>query len=105
KKIDRMGVKTGRTLNENDEVINIADEMSGGKARSAEEVTPDDSNDIDVTNGLYIGTSGDLEVTLEDMTDGESIVFVGLQEGVIHPLKIKRVWDANTTAADIIAIY
>ena len=105
KKIDRMGVKTGRTLNENDEVVNIADLMSAGKAVNADSITPNDNEDIDVSEGIYVGTGGDLAVTFANMEAGTSIVLAGLQEGVIHPLKVKRVWATDTTAENIVAIY
>lgn len=76
------------------------------KAKNAESVTPSDTEDINyISNGIYVGEAGDLEVTLENMADGESVTFVGLSAGMIHPIRTKRIWAANTTATDIIAVY
>jgi len=104
-KLSGMAPRSGRTFNEDGKIVNIADELYGGKARKAESITPSDVDDIDVTEGLYLGTSGDVKITLTDMEDGTSVVLKGLQEGVIHPLRIKRIWNTDTTAEDIIAIY
>ena len=76
------------------------------KARDCEVITPNDSEDIEyISNGIYVGETGDLAVTLEKMDDGQSITFKDLAAGVIHPMRVKRVWDTNTTADDIIAVY
>jgi len=80
--------------------------IEGSKAIDGKSVTPNDTEDLSaVTNGIYLGAKGDLQVTLEHMGDGESITFVGLPAGTIHPLRVKRVWATNTTATDIIAVY
>jgi len=79
--------------------------VQGDKAGRAAAVTPSDTEDIVPTNGIYVGAAGDLEVTLKGMADGESITFVGLAAGMIHPIRAKRIWAASTTATDIIAVY
>jgi len=79
--------------------------VQGDKAGKAAAVTPSDTENIVPTNGIYVGAAGDLEITLENMADGESIVFKGLVAGMIHPIRAKRIWTANTTATDIIAVY
>jgi hypothetical protein len=53
------------------------------------------------TRGIYVGTSGDLTVT---MKSGESVEFVGLAAGVIHPIACTHV-TAITTAADVLGVY
>ena len=75
-------------------------------AKNGFSVTPDDSNDIsNVSNGIYLGGEGDLQVTLENMEDEESITFTGMKAGIFYHLRVKRVWATNTTATDIIAVY
>lgn len=74
------------------------------KGVSAVVVTPDNTTDIELTSGIYVGETGDLVVTLRDMEDGETIVFKSLSPGVVHPLLVKRVWE-DTTCVDIVAVY
>ena len=89
--------------------VRITDQSGKGiktKASDAVSVTPDDTTDLSaVTNGIYLGAEGNLEVTLENMNDGESVTFVGMKAGIIYPLRVKRVWATNTTATDILAVY
>jgi len=75
------------------------------KALNAVAVTPSDAEDINPTAGVYLGVGGDLVVTLGEMEDGESVKFVDLAAGIIHPLVVKRIWDDETTADDILAVY
>lgn len=74
--------------------------------KSAKSVTPDDSNDLDIapTKAVYVGSSGDLEVTFEAMEDGDSIVLTSMPVGV-HKLSVKRILSTNTTASSIVALY
>lgn len=73
-------------------------------AEQASSVVPSDSADLSsgMTRGLYIGGSGDVKV---DMADGSTVTFVGLAAGVIHPLRVKRIYTSGTTATNIIAVY
>ena len=52
--------------------------------------------------GLYVGSGGNLSVI--DM-DGNTFVFKNVASGQILPIKVQQVTIANTTAADIIALY
>lgn len=70
-------------------------------AAAGESVTPHDTNNIDPTKGVYVGTSGDLKV---NMLDGTALTFVGIAAGMIHPLTVTRVYSTGTTASDIIAL-
>jgi hypothetical protein len=64
-------------------------------------VTPSDSVDLPaVTTGLYVGTSGNIQVT---MMDGVILTFANVPVGW-HPIRVKRVWSTNTTASNIIAV-
>ena len=67
-----------------------------------EAVSPSDSVDLtDNTRGLYVGVSGDVKVNLEL---GATITLVGLAAGVIHPIKVRRVWATGTDATSIVAL-
>jgi hypothetical protein len=62
-------------------------------------VTKSDSTVLELTNGLYIGTAGDLVVTI----GGQEITFADAPAGY-HPLHVTQV-KAATAAADIVALY
>lgn len=81
-------------------------DVVGGKATNAVAVTPSDSADLATspTSGLYVGVSGSVKVTLSGMTTGDSVVFLALAAGVVHPLAVDRVWEAST-ATGILAVY
>ena len=75
-------------------------------AKGAAAVTPNDSTDLTYqTRGLYVGVSGDVVVTMVDQADGANVTFTGLAGGVVHPLEVKRVWNTNTTATNIVALW
>lgn len=72
-------------------------------ARGGFTVTPSDTADLRViTRGLYVGTTGNLRVTLDN---GDDVTFVTIAAGIIHPLYVKRVWSTNTTATNLVAVY
>ena len=72
-------------------------------AKSAFDITPHNTNDLTyVTRGIYVGASGDLKV---DMANGETVIFVDIAAGVIHPLRVKRVYLTGTDATGIIGVY
>lgn len=65
-------------------------------------VTPSDTNDLPtVTRALNVSVTGDVHVTLLDDTE----VTLFLQAGGIFPLRIKRIWASDTTAAGIVGLY
>lgn len=70
-------------------------------AHGAKTVTPSDSTIIEITRGLFIGTTGDLTVT---MADDHDAVFVNIASGTILPIQVSKV-KAATTASDILALY
>jgi hypothetical protein len=74
-------------------------------ARSAAAVTPSDSVNLTrETRGIYVGVSGDVKVIMAD--DGTTTTtFVGLAAGVVHPLRVKRVYATLTTATSIVGVY
>lgn len=66
-------------------------------------VTPDDGADLGfTTRGVYVGVSGDLHV---DLVGGSEVTFVGLAAGVVHPLRVARVYATGTTATSIVGVY
>lgn len=79
------------------------DKDMSSPAAEAEAVTPDDDNDLagGVTRALYVGTEGDLAV----MTARGNVVTFRNAAGGYHPLRVIRVLDTGTTAADIVALY
>jgi hypothetical protein len=71
-------------------------------ATGAFAVTPNDSADLPFAyRGVYVGGSGDLKVTLYD---GDTVTFVSLAAGLVHPIRCVRVWSTGTTATSIIGI-
>lgn len=72
-------------------------------AHSAAAVTTSDSAVIPVTRALYIGTAGNITVTMA--VDGTSVLFVGVQGGTLLPLQVTRVYATGTTATNIVALY
>lgn len=76
----------------------------GTPARAAEAVTPSDTDDLpNYAKALYIGTAGDLVVTLTNMADGTFVTLADHPAGYA-PIQVKRVWEA-TAALDIVALF
>ena len=72
-------------------------------ATRAVAIAPDDEADLaEVTRGIYIGVSGDVEVILQG--DTEAVTFVAMAAGIVHPLRVLRVLE-GTTATDLIGVY
>lgn len=68
-------------------------------------ITPHDSNDLTkATRGISFGTAGDLKViTLGGQT--VTIPADSLAAGIIHPLRVTRVYSTGTDAADIVGYW
>jgi hypothetical protein len=62
-------------------------------------ITPADSDLSVPTRGVWVGTPGDLRVTL---VNGGDVVLKGAA-GLI-PIAVKRVWATNTTATNIVGL-
>ena len=74
-------------------------------------VTPSDTDDlVNVSRGLYIGGAGNVKVDLfeQDASGGTptrtTVTFTALAVGVIHPLRVSRVYSTLTTATGIVAV-
>lgn len=69
-------------------------------------ISPSNTTDLPVTTrSVYIGSSGDLRVTLKDMPDGTFVTYKNMIEGLSYPLRIKRVFSSGTTASNLIGEY
>lgn len=77
---------------------------AGGKGLKAVEITMDEELD-EPTEGIYIPERGDVEMRLEEMDEGESVVFKELQHGVVHPFRVVEVVSDNTEVTGILGIY
>jgi hypothetical protein len=80
----------------------MAKQSVDGSVRGAKAVTPSDTVDIPVTDGIYIGTTGNLAVVMED---GNTVTYTSIAAGICHPLGVTRVNSTNTTASNIVALY
>ena len=73
-------------------------------APNCDEVTPHDGTDLTHnTRGLMVSTEGNVKVSF--VTTGSEIILTGLKAGVVYPFQVKRVWETDTTATGILALY
>lgn len=79
------------------------------QANRAVKVTP--SNTDNISEGteasksgsvLYIGTGGDLRVLT---VGGDEVVFYNIQDGSFLPVQVLRVYESETTATNILALW
>ncbi len=69
-------------------------------------ITPSDTDDLaTVCRAVYVGTTGDLVVTLRDDTGGTSVKFTAVPAGALLSIRAKRIWSTGTTASTIVAIW
>ena len=74
-----------------------------GPATNAVVVSPSDSTDLTyVTRAVYVGTTGNLKVT---MSDSGTVLFTGVVAGSTLPIRVSRIWNTTTTASTIIALW
>jgi hypothetical protein len=67
-------------------------------------VTPSDTADIPATRGVSVATAGDMKVTT---VGGETVVIPSgaLAAGIVHPIRVTRVWATGTAAVGIVAYW
>lgn len=70
-------------------------------AYDATAVTKSDSTVLPTTRALWIGTTGDVAVT---MAHGSTITYKNVPVGVL-PVQVTQVLETGTTASDIVAMY
>ena len=71
-------------------------------ATHADEITPLDAVDLPrATRALYVGQTGNVRVRT---TAGDVMTFANLQAGVLYPIRIARVFQTGTTAADLVGL-
>ncbi len=65
-----------------------------------EDVTPSDDNDLSGAGILYIGGAGNVKVT--GIKEG-TVTLYNIPAGTwLNFIRVKRIWNANTTATDIV---
>ena len=66
-------------------------------------VSPSDSTDLTyVTRAVYVGTSGNMKVTMQD---SGTVLFTGVPAGTTLPIRVTRIWSTTTTASTILALW
>lgn len=79
-----------------------ADNTLHSPATNIEEVVPSDVNDLAyLTTALNVATPGAVRVT----TDSGTISTVFVADGVVFPIRVRRVWATGTTATGIRGLY
>jgi hypothetical protein len=68
----------------------------------AEAVTTNDSVNLSSPSVIYVGTSGNVQVTT---ANGDVVTFTGVPSGSVIPVQVIRVWATSTTALNMIRIY
>lgn len=77
--------------------------LAEAKIENAFEITPDDNNNLPhPTIALYVGTSGDIKLTL---VGGDTITLKNIGAGAWHPISAIKVFDEDTTADEIVGAY
>lgn len=70
----------------------------------ASAITPADADLTTPIRAIYVGTGGDLKVTLCDMTSGTYVTYVNVPSGTRLSGMFTRVW-AATTASNLLGEY
>ncbi len=74
-----------------------------GPASNGTAITPNDSDELaQTTRGIWVGTAGNLRVTLYN---GDDVTLKSIQAGTLLPLGAKKVWSTDTTAADLVGLW
>jgi hypothetical protein len=65
-------------------------------------ITPSDSTAVELTSGFHVNASGDIKV---DMYQGSTAVTLAVVAGVSYPYRVTRIYNTDTTATGIHALY
>ena len=70
---------------------------------NAAAVTPSDTADLSNPGQIWVGGAGNVKVDM--LGTGTAISFVGLDAGQFLPVIVKRVYNTDTTATNIVVVY
>lgn len=87
--------------------FSIDEVLLGDVYPQASDITPSNTEDLpQVSRALYIGTSGDLKVRMTGYSNepGNIVTFQNVPVGVFK-IRVSRVYESETTASGIIALY
>jgi hypothetical protein len=89
-----------------DPYINIFSSLSDPAIR-ATALSPSDTVDLTrVPKAIYVGSGGDLAMLgVGDGGSTEPTIWKNVPAGAIVPFRARRVFDTDTTAADLLALY
>ena len=77
--------------------------LTSDPATNAVLVSPNDSTDLaNVTRAVYVGTTGNMKVTMQD---SGTVLFTGIAAGTTLPIRVTRIWSTTTTASTILALW
>jgi hypothetical protein len=57
------------------------------------------------TRAIYVGTTGNLKVMMAGRVANTVITFTNIPDGSLLPIRVQRVYSANTTATGLIGLY
>lgn len=81
-----------------------AEQLSDQSSACAAVSTSDSADLAQIPKALFIGTGGNIALTLANDTTGTSVTFKNVPSGTVLPVRPSRVWATNTTATDIVAL-
>jgi hypothetical protein len=78
--------------------VNYTSPAVGGAA-----ITPSDTADLSkAARALYVGGSGNVKVIT---IDGSVLTFTAVPGGTVLPVRVRRVFNTDTTATSLIALW
>lgn len=64
-------------------------------------VTKSDTTTFD-SSVLYVGGTGNVKV---DTAQGTTVIFTSVPAGTMLPVRVRRVWSADTTATNMVRVF
>ncbi|MBU0642351.1 MAG: hypothetical protein KJ731_15500 [Alphaproteobacteria bacterium] len=86
-----------------DKFLNNTTSLTAPVSNGFSVIASDTEDQPYVTRGLYVGTSGNVTVLLAG--DSTPVTLNNLVAGVLHPLRVKRVYATGLTAAALVGVY
>lgn len=77
-------------------------------AQDASSITVSDSASISPTRAVWIGGGGNIKLQMaadKAGTGGDVVTFKNVVDGQLLPLSVVKIYDTDTTATDILAIW